>query len=119
MSRIDALVATQVAEVARPAQSGQERIQQVQAVQVQSLQSPTGPVSADDVRAAAAQVKQVVETASNRRLSFEMDEKSGAIYMVVRDVGSNEVIKQIPSEEILAMRERVDALIGVFLKTEA
>jgi len=119
MSRIDAVVATQVADVARPVQSGQERIQQAQAVQVQSLQSPPTPVSADEVRAAAAQLKQVVESASSRRLAFEVDENSGAVYVEVRDLASNEVIKQIPSEEVLAMRERMDAIIGMFLEEKA
>jgi len=120
MSRIDAIVAAQIADVARPAQAGQERTQQAQTAQVQSLsQTANTPVTADAVRAAAAQLKQVVETASSRRLAFEVDDDSGTLLVQVRDLTSGEVIKQMPSEEILAMRERLDAIVGIFLDEEA
>jgi len=119
MSRIDAIVATQVADIARPAQTGQERTQQSQAVQIQSQNQPTGPVTADAVRAAAAQLKQVVESASSRRLAFEVHEDTGTLFVQIRDMNTGEVIKQMPSEEILEMRERLDAIVGMFLDEKA
>ncbi len=119
MSRIDAIVATQIADIARPAQAGQERSQQAQTAQVQSLNQTSAPVTADAVRAAAAQLKQVVESASSRRLAFEVDDETGTLFVQVRDMSTGEVIKQMPSEEILAMRERLDAIVGMFLDEEA
>lgn len=120
MSRIDANVATQVADIARPAQVAQERSAQNLAAQVHSLAPPRpAPVAADDLRAAAAQIKQVVESATSRKLAFEIDDTSGSFYVEVRDLNSGDVIKQIPSEEILKLRERLDELIGIFLDTEA
>jgi uncharacterized FlaG/YvyC family protein len=119
MSRIDAIVATQVADVSRPLQSGQERSQQTQAAQVANLGKTSSPVSADELRAAAAQIKQVVETASNRRLAFEIDHDSGDMYVQVRDQTSGEVIQQIPTEAIMRMHQRLEELVGKFLNEEA
>lgn len=121
MSRIDAPVATQIADVQRPAQSSQERVQQSQAAQVQSTQvvTPLKQIGSEDLRSAAAQLKQVVETASNRKLAFEVDQTSGSFYVQVRDLNSGDLIKQIPSEEMLRLRERLDDLIGIFLDEKA
>lgn len=113
------MVATQVADIARPMQAGQDRAQQTQSAQVQNLNQTSAPVSADAVKAAAAQLKQVVENASSRRLAFEVDEDTGTLFVQVRDLHTGEVIKQMPSEEILAMRERLDAIVGMFLDEEA
>ncbi|MBT5230580.1 MAG: flagellar protein FlaG [Methylococcales bacterium] len=42
-----------------------------------------------------------------REISFSVDEPSGGVVVKVRNAGSEEVIRQIPSEEVLAIKERL------------
>lgn len=122
MSRIDAVVATQVPDVARPVQTDRDvQLQSQQAQQVANAQSAEGQqtVDSDDLRAAASQLRQVVEAASGRRLKFDIDEKSKMSYVQITDLATGETIKQIPSKEVMALHARLDELIGLFVNKKA
>ena len=49
----------------------------------------------------------------NRNLSFSVDKDSGDSIITIRDSESDEVIRQIPSEELLVIRKKMDYLVGV------
>jgi flagellar protein FlaG len=120
MSRIEATVATQIADANRPLQSSSDRSSQQQATQVAKVhQAPEAPIAADDVRAAAARLKQVVEAASSRKLSFSIDHDSGELFVQVKDMATGEVIRQIPSKEVMSMHQRLDEMMGILLDREA
>ncbi|GAA0857147.1 flagellar protein FlaG [Aliiglaciecola litoralis] len=64
--------------------------------------------------------------ATNRQLSFSVDEKSERQVVKVTDSESGEVIRQIPSEEVLALSERIKELqsdvgnvVGVLFNNQA
>jgi flagellar protein FlaG len=121
MSRIDATVATQAGDISRPRQAFQDQqaqVKQAQSVETEQAASGSRPVSADDVRAAAAQIKQVIEAASGRKLSFDIDEDLEEVIVVVKDQ-AGEVVRQIPSEEMMALQKRLDELVGVLLDKSA
>lgn len=70
---------------------------------------------------------QVVETADRlnqvsqsieRDLKFTIDEMSGDTIITVLDKKTNEVIRQIPSEEVLAIRENIESLKGILFSAE-
>ncbi|OGR04342.1 MAG: flagellar biosynthesis protein FlaG [Deltaproteobacteria bacterium RIFOXYA12_FULL_61_11] len=46
-------------------------------------------------------------------MSFQVDDRSEKVVIKVIDKESNEVIRQIPSEEVVALRERVEHLRGM------
>jgi flagellar protein FlaG len=122
MSRIDAVVAPNVGDVSRPAQAVQDaQLQSKQAQGSAASQADSAPVSADDLRAAAGQLKQVIEIASGRQLSFEIniDRDSKALYVQIRDIDSGEVLKQLPSAEVLDLRKRLDKLVGIMIDKHA
>jgi flagellar protein FlaG len=119
MSKIDANVAVQIADTIRPAQVSQDRNLQAQQALVAQSQSITAPVSSDDLRAAAAQIKQVVEAASSRRLGFAVHEESGDLVVKVTDSETGKMVKQIPGEEVLRMRDRLHDMIGMFIDEHA
>lgn len=123
MSRIDAVVGTQVSDVTRPQQTareGQLQVQQARVAATQTTGAGAPPPRADDLRAAAAQLKQVIEVASGRKLAFEIEgEDDQTLVVQVKDQTSGEVIKQIPSEAILRMRERLSDLIGTLFDEKA
>ena len=49
----------------------------------------------------------------NRNLSFSIDEDSGDSVIIIKDSENDEVIRQIPSEELLVIRKKMDYLVGV------
>jgi flagellar protein FlaG len=122
MSRIDAQVATQMGDLIRPAAANADRQTQAQNAQVKQAQAVAQgqqPVTADHLHAAAAQLKQVVEAASARRLSMDIDHESDQAFMRVTDLQTGEVIKQIPSEEVLELHARLQDFIGMFIDKTA
>ena len=52
-------------------------------------------------------------------LQFSLDKDSGKTVVKVMDTDTNEVIRQIPSEEVLAISKAVDKLKGLLIKQEA
>ena len=122
MSRIDAQIATQVSDHTRPLTSAADRQSQNQVAQVQAGQAAANgqvPVKANHVQAAAAQLKQVIEAASSRRLSMDIDQDSDQAFMRVTDSQTGEVIKQIPTKEIMELHARLQDFIGMFINKTA
>lgn len=64
----------------------------------------------DEVRKAIAPVAQ--------ELMFSVDNDTGRTVIKVIDSSTNEVIKQIPSEEILAIAKALDRLQGLLVRQE-
>jgi flagellar protein FlaG len=62
--------------------------------------------SSDSIETAVAEVSDFVQ-ARNRQLDFSIDEKSQRSVVKVTDSESGDVIRQIPSEEVLALSERI------------
>ena len=96
---------------------------------------PVKSVSADDVKAAVEQMKDFAQVMS-RQLQFDVDDDSGRTVVRVLDKDSGDIIRQIPSEEVLAlarhMRELMeeesanvtgkgmrDQPVGLLVKTQA
>ena len=64
--------------------------------------------------------------AKDTRLSFQVDDHSGRTVITIRDAITSEVLKQIPSEEMLNVARRLEAHLsesadgsGVLLADEA
>lgn len=50
----------------------------------------------------------------NTELRLEVDQKSDRVIVKIVDQGTKQVIRQIPSEELLAISERLEEFVGVF-----
>ncbi|GMR05308.1 MAG: flagellar protein FlaG [Thermodesulfobacteriota bacterium] len=55
----------------------------------------------------------------NTELRFEVDNDSRKTIVRIVDAESGKVIRQIPSEDLLAIRNRMDDLIGVLFDSKA
>ncbi|MBA3937223.1 MAG: flagellar protein FlaG [Planctomycetes bacterium] len=120
MTRIDASLATQVGDTVRPYQASQDQQLQVQQARRTDLAQPAEKTaSSDDIRAAAAQLKQVVEAASGRQLSFTFDDTSKELVVKVTDTRTGKLVRQIPSQEVLDLQDRIDSLVGVIFNHNA
>jgi flagellar protein FlaG len=126
----------------KPAITPQTGAAQVTPIRATQSSGPTQPrfpassgVSKEDMDVAVAQMKDFAQVMS-RQLQFDVDDESGATVVRVLDKASGEVIRQIPSEEILAlarhMKEMMDTEramvagkgvrdkpVGLLMKTQA
>jgi flagellar protein FlaG len=66
-------------------------------------------VSAVKMETAVSQLNEFVQS-SNRQLNFSIDEDSNKQVVKVTDAESGEIIRQIPSEEVLKLSERLQDL---------
>jgi flagellar protein FlaG len=60
----------------------------------------------------------MLERAANsvdKRLSFEYNEKTKRLIMRVTDPNTNEVVRQIPSKEMMRLLENIHDMIGMFI----
>lgn len=78
-----------------------------------------------NIESAVSEINDFVQT-KNRQLSFSIDEESERAVVKVTDSESGDVIRQIPSEEVLALSERIKELdtdvgkaVGVLFNKQA
>jgi flagellar protein FlaG len=79
------------------------------------------PIPALDAQAFESAVKDISDKVQNfqRSLQFHVDEESGRTIITVIDKETEEVIRQIPPEEVLTLAEQFRRGGGLFVETEA
>lgn len=108
--------------------AGQSRAQQAAAETSQIAEAVR--VSPDAVQAAAkvadpAEVRSAVDklnktvSALNQSLQFSVDSDTKINVVKLVDVNSHEVIRQIPSEEVLNIAKAIDKLQGMLIQEKA
>jgi flagellar protein FlaG len=68
--------------------------------------------------AAAAASNRVVQSLQSK-IEFVADDSSGQMLVKVIDPSNNELIRQIPSEEMLAISRALDRMQGLLVKSQA
>ncbi|HMM70914.1 MAG TPA: flagellar protein FlaG [Rhodocyclaceae bacterium] len=81
-----------------------------------AAQSRPQPKTRADLEQFLADLQKVLSPLS-RSLQFSIDDRSGRTIVRVIDRSTREVIRQIPSEEILALADRMDKIQGLLLST--
>lgn len=81
-----------------------------------SVQSPQP--SRQDVDEAVNRLTKFV-AANQSEINFSVDEASGIRVVKIVDRNSNEVIRQMPSEEAVALAQALDKLQGLLIKDKA
>lgn len=51
-----------------------------------------------------------------RDLSFSIDEQLGETVIIVTDSETDEVIRQLPSEDLLVLRKKMDDMVGILFE---
>jgi flagellar protein FlaG len=87
------------------------------AVQQESAQQAQQP-SAEQVKKAVENLKQATQSTA-QNLQFSVDHDTNQTVIRVVDGNTNEVIRQIPSEEVLQIAKSLDKLSGLLLKQKA
>lgn len=74
--------------------------------------------SPDQLNQAVKQIQDVIKQTANS-LQFSIDKDSGMTIVKVVDTESKKVIRQIPSEEVMAIAKALDKLQGLLVKQQA
>jgi flagellar protein FlaG len=74
--------------------------------------------SVQDVQRAADAINKALEQ-SDQSLRFSVDHDTGITVVKVVDSHTDEVIRQIPSDEVIAISRSIDRLQGILLKHKA
>ena len=125
MPRIDASIATQIADIIRPVQTDRDATLQAETARTKALANATtegaDPVRDDDVRAAAVHLQQVVEATTMKQVSFgfQQGETPNESIVVIRDQETNKVIRQIPGDDVIKLRKQIDSIIGILFDKHA
>ena len=77
------------------------------------------PVAADrgELEAIVSEMNEVAQ-AADRDIAFELDDDSGRVVVSVKDRATGDVIRQIPSEEALALAVHLIDARSLLFKTE-
>lgn len=78
----------------------------------------TGVVDREELERALENVRRVVEPVAHN-LQFIVDEDTGRTVVKVLDSATDQVIRQIPSEEILSIAKALDKLSGLLIEQKA
>jgi flagellar protein FlaG len=70
------------------------------------------------IEAAVRAVKEFIQPMASN-LAFEMDDDSGRTVIKITEASSGELIRQIPSEEMLEIAKALDRLQGLLVKQKA
>jgi flagellar protein FlaG len=79
---------------------------------------PAQPVSSEQLNAAVKSVREFVGTINNN-LEFSINDDTQQVVVKIIDSSTKEVIRQIPSEEMVAMAKALDSIKGLFIKQTA
>lgn len=84
----------------------------------QAPNTAQGEPSVKQVQQALDQINSFVQS-SNKDVQFSLDHSSGKILVQVMDTQNNQVIRQIPSKEALAISQALDRLQGLLIRQKA
>lgn len=103
-------IVTETVRTNRAAENVSEEFQQqAKDISVSAEKELQGDVSPEQIESAVSQISEFVQ-ASNRQLNFSVDEGSNKQVVKVTDAESGKVIRQIPTEEVLKLSERLQEL---------
>lgn len=117
MAARDAQAAKGMPERADAATSPQRAESRPDIRQAQAAEDGKRVPSADELQKALEDVAKAVAPMA-QSLQFSLDKDSGKTVVKVMDTETNEVIRQIPTEEVLAISQAVDKFKGLLLKQE-
>lgn len=93
-------------------------VKPVEATTQQAVQAVSSTTQDEEVREAIAKVNEMVSS-MDRGLEFSVDEETNIKIVKVVDTQSKEVIRQMPSEEVVQISKWLDKLQGMLLRDKA
>jgi len=79
----------------------------------------TKEVDKNELEDAVQKLNDFTNNNTQRNLSFSLDEDSQKMVVTVKDTHTREVIKQMPTEEALAVAKQIESMLGLILDDKA
>jgi flagellar protein FlaG len=76
------------------------------------------PPQPEQVQKAVESMKQLIEAKAPNSLAFSIDDSTGKTVVRITDAQTGEMIRQIPSEEMLEIARSLDRMQGMLLRAE-
>jgi flagellar protein FlaG len=76
-------------------------------------------VEKEELNDAVTKLNDFMQNSPQRNLSFSVDESSKELVVVVKDQLTDEVIKQMPTKEALAVAKQIESMLGLILNDKA
>jgi len=92
---------------------------QTSAAPAQAVAATQAPTPTDEVRQAANQVNQALKATPSSSLEFSVEGENKQVVVRVVDSQTKELIRQIPSEEMMAISKAMDNLSGLLIQQKA
>ncbi len=73
----------------------------------------------DELNAAVDKLNDFVGNVAQRDLSFSIDKETDKFVVVVKDKLTQDVIRQMPTEEALAVAKQIESMLGLILNDKA
>ncbi len=105
--------------VAEPAPGRTAPASAGKATPAQAAAAKPAPATSDDVRRAASQVNEALQRTASSDLQFSVEGENKQVVVRVVDSQTKEVIRQIPSEEMVAISKAMDNLSGLLIQQKA
>ena len=124
LQAVSAQTSQSSAAVQAPSRKNEESGKSVSTVTTATTALPVKlpePKDQENQQKIASAVKKISSffQAEQRSVAFNLDTDSGKMVMQIRDIKSNELIRQIPSEDVLKLAKRLDDLTGILFKEQA
>ena len=115
-------VPAQPSVASSPSVERQEKTQKIAEVvqsdaKAQAISTPE--VDKVELQDAVQRLNDFTSNNTERNLSFSLDETTQKMVVTVRDVKTLEVIKQMPTEEALAVSRQIESMLGLILNDKA
>jgi flagellar protein FlaG len=95
----------------------QKRQRSVQAAPQAGSEAVSNP-SSEQIQQAVQDIQRAVEPVANN-LNFSIDQESGKTVIRVVDSATQELIRQIPSEEVMSISHAINRLAGLLVQEKA
>jgi flagellar protein FlaG len=110
--------ASETASVRDPIKAAQEAVKAEAKVTAEARAKDEQQPRPEELQSALQKIREFVSAAASD-ISFSIDSDSGRSVVKVIDRSTQEVIRQIPSQEFLEMSKALDRLQGLLLKNKA
>lgn len=85
----------------------------------QQASLPPEQPTREQVQKAVEEVRKSISQTASNNLRFSVDDDTGQTIVRVTDVQTGELIRQIPSEEMVALAKALDRMQGALLRQQA
>ncbi len=93
---------------------GAEELSRQDIIMVKEESEGNKALSMDEIEAIIKEMNEFIRI-FNTKVAFELDKETGKMILRIIDVQTNEVIRQIPPEELLRISKRISELLGLII----